>query len=348
MKNQRGIVWAPVLIMVGAVVVTGVVFLWWSFDRYTITDVGNVAVVNQTNSNTSVANDETKDWQTFTSPSKDYTLKIPEGYIAETCLASFIDERVRIYPGPKKSNNQCESTDNIFIDRKYGKIQDTYRTDVTDIQNKKLSSTISSAMLSGSNFKRMTWDETPADYTYSHDVIYAQNHDFAFTITNSDKAKTSQYISILSTFQFVSPDPSAEWWLGWDTKETYDVEYRNTWTVSQTTSVQYGNLTGDKTTFGPVSVESFSKSSVTDSDQALARVRNLSLSTVSGLRKENYVNQNGVQRAVKYFNVPGNVDQDVAIILTDKYIFAITRNVNGELNNADFNHVIDSFGYGTF
>ena len=50
MKKRRGIVWAPVLIMIGAVVATGIVYLWWRFDHYTIVDVGNV-VVNQSNSN---------------------------------------------------------------------------------------------------------------------------------------------------------------------------------------------------------------------------------------------------------------------------------------------------------
>lgn len=57
MKNRQGIVWAPVLIMLGIVVVTGVTIFWLIRAGNTNESSSvNIAVVNQTNNNSSTRN----------------------------------------------------------------------------------------------------------------------------------------------------------------------------------------------------------------------------------------------------------------------------------------------------
>lgn len=52
MKNQQGIVWTPVLIMIGVVVVTGVVaYIMFNTNKASESENTNVAVVNQTHNN---------------------------------------------------------------------------------------------------------------------------------------------------------------------------------------------------------------------------------------------------------------------------------------------------------
>lgn len=110
MKNQRGIIWAPILIMVGVLAVTGVAtYMLFQAGNTNNTDNVNVAVANQVNnnvvvntntvantntvSNTNAVTDPYAGWKTYTNTVSEYSFRYPSDWTPKTVNSSYSDNK---------------------------------------------------------------------------------------------------------------------------------------------------------------------------------------------------------------------------------------------------------------
>lgn len=100
MKNQKGFVWAPALIMIGVILVSGTaayLLIQASNTNQTENSNANIVVMNQTDGNTNaVNNSNTASWQTYSDTNNKYSIQYPSNYtrLGEGELVQFISNNV--------------------------------------------------------------------------------------------------------------------------------------------------------------------------------------------------------------------------------------------------------------
>jgi cytoskeletal protein RodZ len=223
MKHQRGIVWVPILIMVGVVFVTGIatyLLIQASAGNKAENKNTNVADVNNTNgninsaintnqttnnnasintntaantntvSNTNAATGPTAGWKTYTNTSYGYSIRYPKDYSISEALAP---GTIQIVPPDEGQKYGPELGPTIFILHNRP-LQESESGDVVTDRKKIVINSISATQQTESGLASMTATYFPYQSAYIKiqwpDKAALRNLDF------------ETYNQILSTFQF--------------------------------------------------------------------------------------------------------------------------------------------------
>ncbi len=300
----------------------------------------------QTNTNTA----STADWKTYTDPKGVFTAKYPSTFSQLSCNNSFSYPDIRFVSSSDEPSMPCNGKMNgVMVSiRGTSDAQSQYIYDTTALEKEHSSAKESTVMVDGYHFRRITWVAINSDSTTTTwDEVFAQNNDNVYVLTNTGGVSTATFEKFLSSFAFTKTDPKAEWWYYSSDKYPYGIDYRNYWTPLEST-VTYGNVTGQRTTFSTFAVEVFPQDGMTTPDAALAHVRNLSATTLAGVSK-NAVPYTRFEGR-RYSNVPSKSthETDVVFIDTGNIYVVTTAGLGTSLSEADFTHILDSLGVGGF
>lgn len=253
MKNQQGIIWAPILIMLGVVVVTGVgAYLLIQAGNTSQNNNANVAVVNQTNSNantnsatntnqvvnnnasvnTNTATESTAGWKTYTNSTFGYQMKYPADYSAKDASkgstlskgtlngSPYYRVDVVVYETPITSGREGQD---IYTWAKNGFPQDA--------NVEKEHANLRQVTLGGITYWASDGDlgSTPIpDFMVFHD-----NKLFVLTDYRTVDKTVDTNLTIISTFKFT--DPTATWKTYKNPTRGYSIKYPPTWTATTNT-----------------------------------------------------------------------------------------------------------------